>query len=1055
MARLGNDLAAIAVPPSGLYDALAVNTATSTTSSYSQAGFDPGDAESEDEYVKMVPLLSGQQVADLEIVSLVSGMPMLSIVGSAQLGWRFAGDPAASTRGWIAPNWLTGVLTYEHTTSGSTSYPTCGIVTHPQSQKVVAAYKSSSARVARTYDPGEHTVTPNQKTTAAREIRADWDPSDAIVCYPTTGRIVCIAANRAYRSDNVGHDWTLHSSGVFATEIDWQNIDYARAAASADGSALYLGEEETSGTIYQGASVDGLATVELVGSWSGERPSVTALPGGGYAVAWIADTTDYPRCVRLASPWQPVGDVESVVITSTACDHVALVADPDGMLTAYYSPSGAQGQIRMSVSLDGGATWTAYTEGCLRSLSTDRPLVEYVAAYSAGAHILAGQSSADTATVDGTLWIYRLGGYSTLVPSIPGWTVARDFTARGGTGFSSGQSNCSWTPIELPGDASWTAAGTATQSLTIDGVRIQATAGQTRTYERDIGATSSTSVCVFEVVAVQGGDVTTNEIALKKRVSDASNERELVIALEDDGSVRARDGVANTTLGTVTMDPDTMLQIMVQVSTSSAINSGAWVRYPYQSKWTEIWTGALDNDTATPAGTSRLQWGHISASAANSDSRWRLVCDTESTQLGYGIAHPQALGRPVSARPYPLAIEAGLGSAGVSSGNYLPLFLSAAGGPAALKEVWSIARRPTHPVSRLFPTESPSPSEPWRSTDKSEQLIVFDFTRNRWLGDSLALVAINVNFRAADLQYYDGAAWQTLGSLDLASGFISTTGTISGVSMVPAAATSAGGRYLQAGELVDGYAVIDTGSPVVTKARRISGQTAGWWRSGTGQPEPRLTLEGMDGTENTATAAILVARSGVLVVHLGSLVAYRRWRIRIPANQVTPDSHYEAGILSIMRVQLLGSAPAWGWSQETAPNVSTSRARNGATTASQLGPAITTWTMDWADGVDLKALRSDGSAVDWQAPSGGYTSGGITAEDVGWVLRGILEETDAGAHPVLVLASVPETSGTTITDRTLWHYGRLTSSVRLDHLLGTEGEAEVVRVASLSIVGIP
>ena len=93
--------------------------------------------------------------------------------------------------------------------------------------------------------------------------------------------------------------------------------------------------------------------------------------------------------------------------------------------------------------------------------------------------------------------------------------------------------------------------------------------------------------------------------------------------------------------------------------------------------------------------------------------------------------------------------------------------------------------------------------------------------------------------------------------------------------------------------------------------------------------------------------------------------------------------------------------------------------------------------------------------MDWQAPSGGYTSGGITAEDVGWVLRGILEETDAGAHPVLVLASVPETSGTTITDRTLWHYGRLTSSVRLDHLLGTEGEAEVVRVASLSIVGIP
>ena len=114
-----------------------------------------------------------------------------------------------------------------------------------------------------------------------------------------------------------------------------------------------------------------------------------------------------------------------------------------------------------------------------------------------------------------------------------------------------------------------------------------------------------------------------------------------------------------------------------------------------------------------------------------------------------------------------------------------------------------------------------------------------------------------------------------------------------------------------------------------------------------------------------------------------------------------------------------------------------------------------TWSLDWADGTDLKRLRGDGSILDWEAPTGGYTSGGITSEDVGWLLRGLLEETDGGSVPILVLAAVPESSGTTITDRTLWHYGRLTSSIRLDHLLGTEGEAEVVRVASIRIAGIP
>ena len=1052
MARLGGDLVAIGVPPRGLADALAANTATSTTSSYSQAGYQPGDAVPQDDGARMVPILTGEQGVDLDVVSLVSGMPMLSIVGSAQLGWKLADEPVGKTRGWIAPNFLTSVLAMEWTSTGATTYPgqACS---HPQTQKVVATYVSSGSRVVRIYQPGEHDIHPNPKTTAAHTVRDTWDESDAIVCYPATGRVVCIAANRSYRTDNLGNNWTLHSSGVFATEIPWQTLDFARAAASADGTALYVGEEETSGTIYQGASNDTLATVQLVGTWTGERPSVAALPGGGYVVAYLG-ASDYPRAVRLASPWESVADATPVVIASVACDHVAVVADPDGLVTAYYSPSGAAGQVRMAVSLDSGATWTAYDEGCLRSLSTDRPIVSYSVCPSAGAHIIVGNSSADTATVDGTLWAYRLGGWSTIVPSIPGWTSARDFTARGGTGYTSGQSNCSWTPIELPGDASWAVSGTATQSLTQDGVRIQATAGQTRIYARDIGATNSTSVAVVEVFCKDGGSVTTNEVAFTKRIANGVNDRQLTIRLDDTGQVRARDGVANTTLGTVTMDPDTMLQIMVQVSTSSAVSSGAWVRYPYQTAWTEIWTGNLTNGTASPSATSAMSWGHLSASAALSDSYWRMVCDTESTQVGSGVTHPQALGRPVSPRPYPLAIEAGVGTAGTGS-DLLPLHLSAVGGPAALKETWSIDRLPTRPLLSAFPAESPSPSEVWRTVDKSEQLIVFDFTNRRWLGDSIALVAIGVNFREASVQYYDGAAWQTAGSMDLASGFTTTTGAIDGSLLTPASGTSAGGRYLQASELAGGYALVTTTAGAVTVARRIDAHTAGWWRSGTGQPEPRITLSDVTGTEDASTTAVLVAHSGVLVIHSSSLVAFRRWRIRIPANQTTPDTYYQAGILSLMRVQLLGSAPAWGWSQEIEGNVTTSTSRNGASTAAQLGSPIVTWSLDWADGTDLKRLRGDGSILDWEAPTGGYTSGGITSEDVGWLLRGLLEETDGGSVPILVLAAVPESSGTTITDRTLWHYGRLTSSIRLDHLLGTEGEAEVVRVASIRIAGIP
>jgi hypothetical protein len=116
---------------------------------------------------------------------------------------------------------------------------------------------------------------------------------------------------------------------------------------------------------------------------------------------------------------------------------------------------------------------------------------------------------------------------------------------------------------------------------------------------------------------------------------------------------------------------------------------------------------------------------------------------------------------------------------------------------------------------------------------------------------------------------------------------------------------------------------------------------------------------------------------------------------------------------------------------------------------------VTQWGLSWADGVDQTRLRgtAGGASVDYLGPSGGYASGGTTAEDVPSLLRGVLEATRGGEVPVVALASVPQTT-TTITDRTLYLYGRMSSSIRIDHMASTEGVDEIVRVSEITIRGI-
>jgi hypothetical protein len=509
--------------------------------------------------------------------------------------------------------------------------------------------------------------------------------------------------------------------------------------------------------------------------------------------------------------------------------------------------------------------------------------------------------------------------------------------------------------------------------------------------------------------------------------------------------IRCYDEKAAAALGSdATVDTTEDVQVLVLVSPDASVDSGVWYRRAYETAWTEIWTGTLQNDTVTMTGTSGCKWGHLNTGTAT--SRWIWVADSESSRVGQGLSHPAAVGRPIGQRPIPLPREAARGVTEYGTGG--TAYLSVLSGPGALGETFTADAEHDYPVEACIPTVSPSPARKWRSTSTDEQVIAWDFDDEVWGGDTFGLLILGANFYEAYLEYHDGGSWQTAVSFD---NRLTVEYLLDGYAIRPSGSTPDGDRYYQEGEFRGGYMLIPAGAG--DASRPIVHNVAGWWAPGTSGPEVRIQIEDADGSEDSSGTGAIVPPRGLAVGHPGQFIVARRWRVRIPASQIVANPYYEAGVIYPVALRTLGAAPDWGWSHETVPNAETSRNRYGTTRTTKLGPPVTSWSFGWADGVDLSSLRVDTSAdADYLGHANGYAPGGTAAEDVPWLLRGLLELTDSGAVPVVALATLPDDS--TVTDPTLFLYGRLTGSVRSDHMVGAEGEDEAVRVAAITIEGI-
>jgi hypothetical protein len=114
-----------------------------------------------------------------------------------------------------------------------------------------------------------------------------------------------------------------------------------------------------------------------------------------------------------------------------------------------------------------------------------------------------------------------------------------------------------------------------------------------------------------------------------------------------------------------------------------------------------------------------------------------------------------------------------------------------------------------------------------------------------------------------------------------------------------------------------------------------------------------------------------------------------------------------------------------------------------------MGPPRRRITYGWSQ-VDLYALRTLSGAKSYVGISGGFALG--SGEDPAGVIPGIVEtQLRSGEVPVILLPRIP-TSTSTITDPTLFLYGRLaTDSIGRSVSQGTEGVDEVLSLSGFTI----
>lgn len=1029
------------------FDSLATNDGSASGSDYSQTDGRPGLPVPGDDVATYLPHIHHAQDTDLDVIALVPGLPRIDT--GAGLGYRENGEEAVSIRGWCEPNLVLGYRPVEWTATAT--WTPMAAVTCPRSQKVVVC----AGDIATTVNASVWVWTPSTRTWSAR---IEPDPDNirdmvALCVLASSGRILNFQASSAatalavHFSDDDGATWDEYAPNAMHSGTLDATVDHLTAVEDRNGAILLLAGG-TGSAYWQYVSVDGGATFELVetGTLAG-RLNVSRLANGQILVTGMNATSDAIALV-IDDATDPISDATVVLLDSTNnISAICSAVDADGIAYALISVQSTD-VVKAARTVDNGATWQLYTTEVLQLGGTvadpdDHDHLVRACAFSGGELVgLFNSTHAGAPTTDGSIVSLMLGGWSNLEHT-DGTGNRTDRT--GWADVSDADSYGIWLPTETLANQGWTGSGTA-EALVAGYHAFVGTAGTSSAQLTAGGHSGSAFSLLVEVRVVSGGSLTANDCSVLHQRRDGADATSVVLRCSTTG-IRVVDGSGGeTVLGTITTDVTTDIVQVMLVYISDLTVSVFW-RTRGDTAWrlgpqaetlgtdatavsTDIYAVGCRSNT-----TSEMRVGIFAfknASLANG-----LTIDTPFfyNRLRYGKALP-----PV---PYPIRDQ-------VDSDGMMA-HISGSGGVARYQETWSCPAEWDHGIREIDPVASPTPAARWRSTDTTEQSITWDLDIDSRLGSSWAacLGLMRANFRTAVLEVSTNAAPNTFVELGTYDAIVaeSVSFTRAGNLLTPTAATLPGRRFFGAGGLRSGHVIFDPGGTPV--ARRIEWNSGGGW-VGSGV-QTVIKIDGIDGTEPTSGTMHIVASSGVLVVHQGAPTAYRRVRLRIPA-QDTPNGFFELGNAVVGSLFAIGRQFSRGFSTRYIPIVRDEEDAHGVAFVEARGTGfdgslLRETTVSWQEGYDLTDIRNGGPAA--------IGPGGLVADrDVWHQVSGLLRASNGGAVPSILLHEVPPVTST-VTDPTMFSYGRLRGTFQVNHVQGRPGRSEVVRAESLTHVELP
>ena len=793
--------------------------------------------------------------------------------------------------------------------------------------------------------------------------------------------------------------------------------------------------------------------------------SAVAIPGnGGIAVAYSRDADDFPAVRILSSCFDPLDEAAEILIDpAIEVTDCSISVDGTGTLwfigrdtTAAVNPQDA---VWVWFSTEGGATGTwnrikpaaSSDFGLHVTHDNSTRIVNFATRFCRGWHVTMHNWVASPGDEGGSIASLWSGGWSSL--STGGEDLDSMFLRRIAWAADSGSSTTGSTgiPIELPEDTIWSRSGTAPTLESPGELERVVIALNSFDVLTPATPTPGSDMSFFHEGKITSGTGSSTSLAFgfEMEVSDGVFNYQVEVRYDDaNGRIRVFDVHGAATVVDIVIDPGEFVQIIAGIKGSNGIMKVIY-RRPFTTRWIDATPGAghFLVDGGAIGSVNVIRFGSVAAPATvtSRERQWhhfnrtfRTAAFPEGFEIGLTTSYRITAGGSINTLPSPVP-EIG------TSTEFA--FLAAQRGPGRDLDAFSIEPFFDFGIDRIFSSISPSPSDPWRSTDKTEQLIVWDFTNPTRIGQVWLLVAafLNANFKTAFIEATSGTIWATVATYNAAIGFEGLSYERNGDTIRPAAGTIDAARFLGRNVLRGGYADLGGGF-----SNDILRNSAGGWTDPavktTLLPEIKIELTGGEPASGTCD---LVFPAGVtfhaFTPELPASGSYfRHWRIRIPAGQTTPDTFYQIGNFFLGAASVFGKQNSRGWSQTMVPNTSSRTSRFGTIRKRQDGPPARRWAMGWADGVFLGGLRAAGVNQDFLSPAAGDAA--VAALDDVWTLLwGLLEETGGGEEAILALNTIPS-SDTTITDRLRFVYGTWDSSVQANQVVGDENVNEFVRI---------